>query len=254
MTVLPANLVVVGLSSDESDVWAAKLIRLLFFSEAVQAAVPAYYYAQKERVATEEANPDGRMRQRGWNNSHRQLADDQELAEDDDSDAESFHSLEDEDDVFESSSSSSGSLPESSSSSSSRSTSSSVSAQPFFSLTRTSLNPSSTQATSSSLTTDIHLLAVLFPPGERHWIFCADEFERLDRLEEDWEEPLEIEGDRTLDEDGFLRCLHVDLQDFGLGECPLISEPRLSMRFLTNERVNFRPTWARQPLFRSSSR
>ncbi|KAG8859555.1 hypothetical protein FRB96_004439 [Tulasnella sp. 330] len=228
VTVLPADLAVVGLSSEESDAWATKLIRLLLFTEDVQAAVPSYYRAQKERAARDasedqEARPNGSLRPRGWSNIRREPVDDEELAEDDESDAESFHSLEENDDVFESSSSSSGSLPPSSSSSSLHSSSSSATPQPFFSFTRTSLNPSSAHATSSSLTADIYLLAVLFPPEERHWIFCGDEFERLERLEEDWEEPLDSEVDQRRDNDGFFRCLHVDLQDFGLDRHGLVS-------------------------------
>ncbi|KAG8986821.1 hypothetical protein FRB95_003249 [Tulasnella sp. JGI-2019a] len=225
VNVLPADLVVVGLSSDESDVWAAKLIRLLLFSEDVQAAMASYPYARMENKGAFEKTHAENPRPRGRKTKHRQLDDcDDDAAADDDSDVESFYSLDaNDDDVFTSSSSSYDSS-QSSSTSASLNRHSSTSLQPFFSLTRTSLNPISTQATSSSLTTDIHLLAFLFPPNERHWIFCGDEFERLERLDDDWEE-LEPVTDRRDDENegGFLRCLHVDLQDFGLDRHGLIS-------------------------------
>ncbi|KAG8961277.1 hypothetical protein FRC03_005586 [Tulasnella sp. 419] len=107
---------------------------------------------------------------------------------------------------------------------------------PFFSLTRTS-------DSGTSLTSDIRLLAKLFPPGpERALIWCKDEFELLERLQErELERGREkgkarlsgVWGARThhhygseedLDKSkGFLKCLHVDLQAFGLGEsCYLI--------------------------------
>lgn len=199
---MPSDLVVVGLS-DDSDAWATKLIRLLLFSEELVKAtgptkkvelVPKVERKGKELMIAEEIK-------------------DQD--EGDDDDAESYHSLDEddnnnEDDVESSSSDSDSSISSSVSSSS----------QPFFSLTRTSL--SSSTSTSSSLTSDIHLLAALFPRNERHWIFCGDEFDRLgleDRDEDSDDDEERDESDSGEKEvGGFLRCLHVDLQDFGLGE------------------------------------
>jgi hypothetical protein len=75
----------------------------------------------------------------------------------------------------------------------------------FFSFTRT--------AEGSSLTTDVSLLASLFPPDERHMVICSGELDAFERLTTD------TEGDET-DEDsgGILKCLQIDLRRFGLGE------------------------------------
>lgn len=212
--VLPSDLVVVGLS-DDSDAWATKLIRLLLFSEEVQAAVPS---ARKERTSFDEpkkSNGVGEPKKvfpTMASVPERRPAED----EDDEEDNASYHSLDEDEAVADDVSESSGS--ESDSDASCLASSSSTS-QPFFSLTRTCLYSSST---SSSLTSDIHLLAALFPPNERHWIFCADEFERLGIRDGDEFDEGENDGVEERDEGSFLRCLHVDLQDFGLGECLII--------------------------------
>ncbi|KIO12577.1 hypothetical protein M404DRAFT_19359 [Pisolithus tinctorius Marx 270] len=81
---------------------------------------------------------------------------------------------------------------------------------PFFSFTRTSEG--------SSLTTDVSVLAALFPPSERHMLSCAGELEALGDSPSlpsggDWEESEErIEGST-------LKCLQIDLRRFGLGQC-----------------------------------
>ena len=98
----------------------------------------------------------------------------------------------------------------------------STSSLAYFSLTRT--------ADAASLATDVRLLATLFPPEDRYLVFCADEFEHLSRVEEE-ERKLERRGrDRSsawplLHQDhdrntGFMKCLHIDLAAFGLGESP----------------------------------
>ena len=82
---------------------------------------------------------------------------------------------------------------------------------PFFSFTRT--------PEGSSLTADVHLLATLFPPHERHMVICSGELDVAD---------YHLEGGDSSDEcDEFddlsdsrcysLKCLQIDLQRFGLG-------------------------------------
>ena len=83
---------------------------------------------------------------------------------------------------------------------------------PFFSFTRTSEG--------SSLTTDVSVLAVLFPPGERHMLICAGELDALDthttNLDSDSDQ--EDQNSDALSEGGTLKCLQIDLRRFGLGE------------------------------------
>ena len=75
----------------------------------------------------------------------------------------------------------------------------------FFSFTRT--------AEGSSLTTDVSLLASLFPPDERHMVICSGELDAVERpaTDSDGEESDDNSG-------GILKCLQIDLRRFGLGE------------------------------------
>ena len=79
---------------------------------------------------------------------------------------------------------------------------------PFFSFTRT--------AEGSSLTTDVRLLATLFPPHERHMVICGAE---LDVADDDSEDELSDLHGSTL------KCLQVDLRQFGLGELAYNAHP-----------------------------
>lgn len=82
---------------------------------------------------------------------------------------------------------------------------------PFFSFTRTSEG--------SSLTTDVSILANLFPPGERHMLICAGELDALDAHapKSDSDSDQDQNSD-VLSESGTLKCLQIDLRRFGLGE------------------------------------
>lgn len=230
----------VGLSGEESplqDAWATKLIRLLLFSEEVEEAAGWRTRRRSESERVEDELMGLSLHE-------------QEEQDDEEEDKESFHSLD-----SRSSSASSSSSPSPSSSPTRQ-----RQQQPFFSLTRTT--PPHSTTCSSSLTTDIHLLAVLFPPTERHWIFCGDEFERLEEeeAEDTWEElnddddngpqrsaspsKRDLKGRGSLPGGkegsgggGFLRCLHVDLQDFGLGELSFL--PSLHTNRQSIEHVGF---------------
>lgn len=79
---------------------------------------------------------------------------------------------------------------------------------PFFSFTRT--------AEGSSLTTDVRLLATLFPPHERHMVICGAE---LDVADDDSDDELSDLHGSTL------KCLQVDLRQFGLGELAYSTPP-----------------------------
>lgn len=81
----------------------------------------------------------------------------------------------------------------------------------FFSFTRTSEG--------SSLTTDVSILAALFPPGERHMLICAGELDALDAhpASSDSESDQDQNSD-ALSEGGTLKCLQIDLRRFGLGK------------------------------------
>jgi hypothetical protein len=74
---------------------------------------------------------------------------------------------------------------------------------PFFSFTRT--------AEGSSLTTDVRLLATLFPPHERHMVICGAELDVADDLSDEDDGLSDLHGST-------LKCLQVDLRQFGLGE------------------------------------
>lgn len=81
---------------------------------------------------------------------------------------------------------------------------------PFFSFTRTSEG--------SSLTTDVSLLAALFPSGERDMLICAGELDALDvhPVNSDSDSDQDQDSDPLLD-GGTLKCLQIDLRRFGLG-------------------------------------
>ncbi|KAF8686928.1 hypothetical protein AX14_003755 [Amanita brunnescens Koide BX004] len=89
---------------------------------------------------------------------------------------------------------------------------------PFFSFTRT--------AEGSSLTTDVRLLATLFPPHERHMVICGAELDAADDASED--ELSDLHGST-------LKCLQVDLRQFGLDKHGLVN--RFS-RALANNGIN----------------
>ncbi|KAF8559190.1 hypothetical protein OG21DRAFT_1474571 [Imleria badia] len=85
----------------------------------------------------------------------------------------------------------------------------------FFSFTRTSEG--------SSLTTDVSVLAALFPPGERHMLICAGELDTLDaHANSDSDSDQEQNSDALL-EGGTFKCLQIDLRRFGLDKHGLVS-------------------------------
>ena len=87
----------------------------------------------------------------------------------------------------------------------------------FFSFTRTSEG--------SSLTTDVSVLAALFPPGERHMLICAGELETPDAHADNSDSDSDQDQDSdALSESGTLKCLQIDLRRFGLGECTITKE------------------------------
>ncbi|KAH0839833.1 hypothetical protein J3R83DRAFT_780 [Lanmaoa asiatica] len=82
----------------------------------------------------------------------------------------------------------------------------------FFSFTRTSEG--------SSLTTDVSILATLFPPGERHMLICAGELDALDAHATSSDSDSDQgQNSDALSEGGTLKCLQIDLRRFGLGKC-----------------------------------
>lgn len=85
---------------------------------------------------------------------------------------------------------------------------------PFFSFTRTSEG--------SSLTTDVNLLAALFPRSERHMVICSGE---LDAVDDRNANPSFIDfhdDDEEGPQGNTLKCLQIDLRRFGLGEASFI--------------------------------
>ncbi|KAG6336596.1 hypothetical protein ID866_2505 [Astraeus odoratus] len=82
---------------------------------------------------------------------------------------------------------------------------------PFFSFTRTSEG--------SSLTTDVSVLAALFPPSERHMLICAGELDALENGASSYgDNDSEDSGeDEEGTQGGTLKCLQIDLRRFGLG-------------------------------------
>ncbi|KAG8952726.1 hypothetical protein FRC04_003649 [Tulasnella sp. 424] len=227
VTILPSDLVVVGLSEQfesHSDVWKMKLIKLLFFRDMLG-----------DRTIREVIiGGGGAERGREWcrrSVSESNLDDDvepleEELGIEKEEDGSSL-------DLSTSGSSSSSSSPRSSSNHSFHSTKSSISppsspvlsssptsptspAYPsphmtFFSLTRT--------ADGTSLATDVHVLAKLFD-GQRDLIYYGDEFERLDRLSTTRDSSVDMADESA---GGFWKCLHVDLKDFDLDRHGLVN-------------------------------
>ncbi|TFK22318.1 hypothetical protein FA15DRAFT_596298 [Coprinopsis marcescibilis] len=85
----------------------------------------------------------------------------------------------------------------------------------FFSFTRT--------PEGSSLTADVHVLATLFPPHERHMVICGEELDLADKM-------LEGDVDSDEEEDEVLnststmqKCLQIDLRRFGLDKHGLVN-------------------------------
>jgi hypothetical protein len=68
----------------------------------------------------------------------------------------------------------------------------------------------------SSLTTEVLLLGALFPPHERYMVSCSGELDAADRRDTNAAESSDDENDDG--EQGPLRCLQIDLRRFGLGE------------------------------------
>lgn len=85
---------------------------------------------------------------------------------------------------------------------------------PFFSFTRTQEG--------TSLTTDVSLLAALFPPNERHMMICAGELDALDAQSSSTDSDSEDDED-TLSSGGALKCLQIDLRRFGLDKHGLVN-------------------------------
>ncbi|KAF9534684.1 hypothetical protein CPB83DRAFT_754572 [Crepidotus variabilis] len=87
---------------------------------------------------------------------------------------------------------------------------------PFLSFTRT--------PEGSSLTADVHVLATLFPPHERHMVICSGELDAADRRLDGLETSDEDEDeDRDSDLNGSLKCLQIDLRRFGLDKHGLVN-------------------------------
>lgn len=98
----------------------------------------------------------------------------------------------------------------------------------FFSFTRTQEG--------TSLTTDVSLLAALFPPNERHMMICAGE---LDALEEQSSTDSDSEEEEdTLSSGGTLKCLQIDLRRFGLGTSFLAISRMLLTHFCRPTQIN----------------
>ncbi|KAG2156296.1 hypothetical protein DEU56DRAFT_766406 [Suillus clintonianus] len=85
---------------------------------------------------------------------------------------------------------------------------------PFFSFTRTQEG--------TSLTTDVSVLAALFPPNERHMMICAGELDALDAQSSSADSDSEDDED-TLSSGGALKCLQIDLRRFGLDKHGLVN-------------------------------
>ncbi|KAH7916275.1 hypothetical protein BJ138DRAFT_996108 [Hygrophoropsis aurantiaca] len=86
---------------------------------------------------------------------------------------------------------------------------------PFFSFTRTSEG--------SSLTTDVSMLAMLFPPNERYMVKCSGELDILDAQNSDAESESEDDAEDASLQGGTLKCLQIDLRRFGLDKHGLVN-------------------------------
>ena len=69
------------------------------------------------------------------------------------------------------------------------------------------------------MTADVHLLATLFPPHERHMVISSGELEAADsQLEgENISDDESDESDDLFSGSDSLKCLQIDLRRFGLG-------------------------------------
>ncbi|KAF9464872.1 hypothetical protein BDZ94DRAFT_1255447 [Collybia nuda] len=89
---------------------------------------------------------------------------------------------------------------------------------PFFCYTRTTEG--------CSLTADVYILATLFPPHERHMVICSGE---LDAADERLVSGTDSSEDENEDDDplyppgSVLKCLQIDLQQFGLDKHGLVN-------------------------------
>lgn len=82
---------------------------------------------------------------------------------------------------------------------------------PFFSFTRS--------PEGSSLTTDVYILAALFPPHERHMVICSGELDAADARNNGLDPTdSDDEDDHFHTQGSSLKCLQIDLRRFGLGE------------------------------------
>jgi hypothetical protein len=108
----------------------------------------------------------------------------------------------------------------------------------FFSFTRTSEG--------SSLTTDVSLLASLFPPNERHMVICSGELDSVDKTTAD--DQIDEDDDDDENSDGILKCLQIDLRRFGLGRHRYIFLATWILSVCPFDRQ----TRSRKPLFSSS--
>ncbi|KII94998.1 hypothetical protein PLICRDRAFT_47989 [Plicaturopsis crispa FD-325 SS-3] len=88
---------------------------------------------------------------------------------------------------------------------------------PFFSFTRTSEG--------SSLTTDVTLLAALFPPAERHMVICGGELDAVDDRSGPFQSPdfSDEEDEDEASQGSTLKCLQIDLRRFGLDKHGLVN-------------------------------
>jgi len=87
---------------------------------------------------------------------------------------------------------------------------------PFFSFTRT--------PEGSSLTADVHLLATLFPPHERHMVISSGELEAAEsQLEGGNSSEESDELDNSFSGSDSLKCLQIDLRQFGLDKHGLVT-------------------------------
>ncbi|KAJ3769960.1 hypothetical protein FB446DRAFT_705812 [Lentinula raphanica] len=99
---------------------------------------------------------------------------------------------------------------------------------PFFNITRT--------AEGTSFTTDVDLLARLFPPHERYMVVCGAELDAADEriAQREYQEEFspdynlggnegEIDSGGEPDGSGLLKCLQIDLRKFGLDKHGLVN-------------------------------
>ncbi|EPQ59114.1 hypothetical protein GLOTRDRAFT_34534, partial [Gloeophyllum trabeum ATCC 11539] len=101
-------------------------------------------------------------------------------------------------------------------SSSSKSPFDSTAPIPFFSFTRTQ--------ESSSLTTDVSVLAQLFPAPERHMVICSGELDVADHPVPPSFEDAEDEDEQASPEaSSLMKCLQIDLRKYGLDKHGLVN-------------------------------